>query len=343
MSRVKVFILLLCLAGITLLFRTCTPYSKSWLQFQDWAKYPAFILQTKSPPTTEQIQTETITSENQSLCSCPKCLTEDEQLVKYRLDFSQPFLSGSYNLSQDDFKWWQHLQNEERSLSTFQATVDSLFKLFPPVPDMLQPNSNHCRTCAVVGNSANLKGSNYGKLIDSHDIVFRMNFGPVKGFEKDIGTKTTHRAMYPESAMDLDDSTHLVLFAFKIMDLEWLLKSFTTGFYGRTYAPVIPTMKANKSLVMVVNPAFMRYAHKIWLNYKPRYPSTGFMTLILSLHICDEVRVFGFGADSDGNWSHYWQKLANKQLVAGVHPGTSEYEVILQLAKQEKITFYKGL
>lgn len=40
---------------------------------------------------------------------------------------------------------------------------------------------------------------------------------------------------------------------------------------------------------MVVNPAFMKYVHEAWLGNKGRYPSTGFMALILALHICDKV------------------------------------------------------
>lgn len=62
--------------------------------------------------------------------------------------------------------------------------------------------------------------------------MFRMNHAQLKSYESDVGTKTTHHVMYPESAKDLDNSTHLVLFPFKIQDLEWLIESFTTGFNG---------------------------------------------------------------------------------------------------------------
>ncbi|KAL7858661.1 hypothetical protein AOLI_G00187680 [Acnodon oligacanthus] len=56
----------------------------------------------------------------------------------------------------------------------------------------------------------------------------RMNKAPTAGFEKDVGTKTTHHATYPESAVDMDNSTHLILLPFKILDLEWLISVFTT-------------------------------------------------------------------------------------------------------------------
>ncbi|XP_015225649.1 PREDICTED: CMP-N-acetylneuraminate-beta-galactosamide-alpha-2,3-sialyltransferase 1-like [Cyprinodon variegatus] len=254
----------------------------------------------------------------------------------------KPFLSAKTKLSEDDFNWWKRIQIEHRDFAFYKNTVSKLFEIFPPVPDLGKACSERCRTCAVVGNSVNLKGSRYGRLIDYQDVIIRMNFAPTKGFEEDVGTKTTYRVMYPESASDLDNSTHLVLFPFKIQDLDWLMKAFTTGFSGRSYAPLKSKINANKDLVKVINPAFMKYSHMVWLEGKGTYPSTGFMTLILALHICDEIHVFGYGADSDGNWSHYFEALENKNLKTGPHPGQHEYEIIKQLADEKTVELHQG-
>ncbi|XP_037651468.1 CMP-N-acetylneuraminate-beta-galactosamide-alpha-2,3-sialyltransferase 1-like isoform X2 [Sebastes umbrosus] len=276
-------------------------------------------------------------------CACDSCLSEDDPWFTQRFNKSvEPFLSANHNLSEDAFNWWKQLQAEGRSFSTYRRTVDRLFQMFPPSPVVIEPRPDRCRTCAVVGNSGNLKRSHHGPLIDFHDVVIRMNTGRIKGYEADVGSRTTHRIMYPESAVDLDNSTHLVLVPFKILDLEWITKALTTGFSGKSYKPVKSNIKANKDLVMVMNPAFMRYVHDMWLQKKGRYPSTGFLALILALHICDEVHVFGYGADSDGNWSHYWEKLKDRKLKTGVHPGNHEYGVIQELAMQRKLTFYQG-
>ncbi|KAM9375546.1 CMP-N-acetylneuraminate-beta-galactosamide-alpha-2,3-sialyltransferase 1-like [Pholidichthys leucotaenia] len=278
-------------------------------------------------------------TDDQKFFACEDCSSEDENS---RINtFSEPFLTANYTLSEEDFNWWKHLQNEKRSFSIYKTTVGMLFQMFPASSNVVKSTQKHFRTCAVVGNSYTLKGSRYGPLIDVNDVVIRINRALVKGYEDDVGSRTTHRVMYPESAGNLDNTTHLVFFPFKILDIEWVIKAFTTGFYGRSYAPVISKIKANKNLVMVVNPAFVRYVHERWLKKKGQYPSTGFMTLVLALHICKEVHVFGFRADSDGNWSHYWEELRNKRLKTGVHHGTYEYNVIRMLAEKQKIKLYE--
>ncbi|XP_023200753.1 CMP-N-acetylneuraminate-beta-galactosamide-alpha-2,3-sialyltransferase 1-like [Xiphophorus maculatus] len=271
-------------------------------------------------------------------CRCEKCFSKENVFLNQHLNRSiEPFLSATTILSGDEYDWWRRLQSNRQNFSYFKATLDKLFKIISPSPVLEKPQTEGCRTCAVVGNSVNLKGSRYGPLIDFQDIVIRINRAPTKGFEEDVGARTTHRVMYPESGSTLDNSTHLIMFLFKIRDLEWLLRSFPTGTSGKRVKS-----RANKNLVMVLNPAFMKYVHQTWLGKKGRYPSTGFMTLISALHICDEVHVFGFGADSNGSWSHYWQSAKSKKFKTGPHPGKQEYAAINKLADENTIYFYIG-
>ncbi|CAL8356114.1 unnamed protein product [Boreogadus saida] len=226
------------------------------------------------------------------------------------------------------------------------------FEIFPQQESFMDSSPDRCRTCAVVGNSVNLLGSHYGPLIDFHDVIMRFNTARTVGYEGDVGNKTTLHIMYPESAVDLDDHTHLILFPFKIRDLEWLVSAFTTKSVTMTNKGLKSTVKANQGLrlilsssctqVKVLYPGFIQYVHENWLGKKGRYPSTGFMGVVLAMHICDEVSVFGFGADKDGNWRHYWEELRNKHYGTGPHGGGQEYKRILELAKRKKLNFYRG-
>uniref|UniRef100_A0A671M400 CMP-N-acetylneuraminate-beta-galactosamide-alpha-2,3-sialyltransferase 2 n=1 Tax=Sinocyclocheilus anshuiensis TaxID=1608454 RepID=A0A671M400_9TELE len=223
----------------------------------------------------------------------------------------------------------------------YTKVVDQMFSLFPDEDHYSDAGPDRCRTCAVVGNSANLLGSHYGSLIDFHDVVIRINKGPTKGYERDVGSKTTHRILYPESAMDLDNSTHLVLFPFKIRDMQWLISTFTTRHITRTYTRVKPSIKADENKVMVLHPAFIKYVYEKWLLKHGRYPSTGFITIIFALHICDQVNVFGFGASSTGTWHHYFDKTRT-HFKGGPHGGDFENKTMHQLQQRNKISVYKG-
>ncbi|KAM7372854.1 hypothetical protein PAMP_007749 [Pampus punctatissimus] len=279
------------------------------------------------------------------ICACQKCLTEGDPWFEGLINASpEPFLSKNYVTSEDAFNWWKRIQLEKRDYSFYNTTVNNLFQMFPPIPLFIKSSNDRCRTCAVVGNSANLKGSHYGALIDFHDIVIRMNHGRTKGYEEDVGTKTTHHVMYPQSSTNLDNTTHLVLFPFRIDHLLWLIKTFTPGTTNVTFNRENNAVNriANKDLVMILNPAFIKYVHEMWLEKKGRYPSTGFLTVALSTQMCDEISVFGFGADRNGNWNHYFEPLKNKRLRTGQHPGTQEYKFIELLHGKKKIQFFKG-
>ncbi|KAM9385337.1 CMP-N-acetylneuraminate-beta-galactosamide-alpha-2,3-sialyltransferase 1-like isoform 2-T2 [Pholidichthys leucotaenia] len=244
---------------------------------------------------------------SKGLCACQQCIAElkDDPWFAEHFNQSIPPLMTRENsvLSDETFKWWQWLQSE-RHPANFSEVVEELFQIIPDEVLYMDAGPERCRTCAVVGNSGNLKGSHYGSLIDSSDFIIRMNQAPTTGFEDDVGTKTTHHVMYPESAIDLDNSTSLVLIPFKTLDLQWVISALTTGTIKQTYLPVISRIRANK----------------------------------------DKVSVFGFGADQYGNWHHYWEEnqLAGAFRHTGVHDGDYEYNVTLLLADKHKIRMFKG-
>ncbi|XP_073668744.1 CMP-N-acetylneuraminate-beta-galactosamide-alpha-2,3-sialyltransferase 1-like isoform X2 [Paramisgurnus dabryanus] len=80
--------------------------------------------------------------------------------------------SRNSRLSADVSSWWRGLQNVNR-VANYTTLVKNLFQLFPNQEHCSGSHPNHCRTCAVVGNSGNLLGSRYGPLIDSKDCVMR--------------------------------------------------------------------------------------------------------------------------------------------------------------------------
>ncbi|KAL8194585.1 UNVERIFIED_CONTAM: CMP-N-acetylneuraminate-beta-galactosamide-alpha-2,3-sialyltransferase 2 [Gekko kuhli] len=222
--------------------------------------------------------------------------------------------------------------------------LNKLFQIVPGENPYGFRDSQKCRRCAVVGNSGNLRGSGYGREINGHDFIMRMNQAPTVGFEGDVGSRTTHHFMYPESAKNLPANVSFVLVPFKALDLLWIASALSTGQIRFTYAPVKPFLRVDKEKVQIYNPAFFKYIHDRWTEHHGRYPSTGMLVLFFALHVCDEVNVFGFGADSRGNWHHYWEnnRYAGEFRKTGVHDADFEAGIIDMLEKTSKIDVYRG-
>ncbi|XP_062265943.1 CMP-N-acetylneuraminate-beta-galactosamide-alpha-2,3-sialyltransferase 1 isoform X2 [Platichthys flesus] len=216
-------------------------------------------------------------------CSCRHCLTEldDDPWFADHLNRSiHPLMTRENSvLSEETYKWWQSLQSVKQR-ANFSEVVEELFQVIPDEVLYMDASPMRCRTCAVVGNSGNLIGSDYGDLIDSSKFVFR------------------------------------------------------------TYQSVPARIKANRDKVVIYNPTFFKYVYDNWLEGHGRYPSTGFLSLLLALHICDEVSVFGFGADQSGSWHHYWED--NHMKHTGVHDGDYEHNLTSLLVENHKIKMFRG-
>ncbi|XP_015711840.1 CMP-N-acetylneuraminate-beta-galactosamide-alpha-2,3-sialyltransferase 1 isoform X2 [Coturnix japonica] len=221
-------------------------------------------------------------------CSCSTCISELGHSLWFDQRFNstmQPFLTSQNALiPEDSYRWWLKLQGE-KSPKNINDTLKELFDIIPGDRDPLQERGTFsCRRCAVVGNSGNLRQSQYGQEIDSHDFVLS------------------------------------------------------------TYVPVPRKIKVKKEKILIYNPSFIKYVYENWLQNHGRYPSTGLLSVIFALHVCDEVNVYGFGANSKGHWHHYWENNASAGAFrkTGVHDGDFESNVTLTLASIEKIKFFKG-
>ncbi|XP_057702636.1 ST3 beta-galactoside alpha-2,3-sialyltransferase 8 [Corythoichthys intestinalis] len=279
-------------------------------------------------------------------CGCAESCISDvstSDWFRRRYDTKQrPVLrDANERFDADALNWWLSLQQSGTS-QTLQEVLSRMFQVISPPSVDFTPWPSRCRRCAVVGNSGNLLKSGHGKLIDSHASIIRMNKAVTHGFEKDVGNRTTHRFIYPESAVDLDHGVRLVLLPFKTRDLEWLTSALSTGEVQMTYMRVKARVTADKDKVLVVSPAFFKYVHEHWTERHGRYPSTGMLAVIYALHSCDQVSVFGYGADRQGNWHHYWEehRHAGAFRKTGVHSADFESQVIRQLAEEGKIRLY---
>ena len=54
------------------------------------------------------------------------------------------------------------------------------------------------QNCSVVGNDSSMRESKLGKLVDSAESVYRMNFAPVKDYVSDIGRSTHTQCLNPQ-------------------------------------------------------------------------------------------------------------------------------------------------
>uniref|UniRef100_A0A4W6EG72 ST3 beta-galactoside alpha-2,3-sialyltransferase 2 n=1 Tax=Lates calcarifer TaxID=8187 RepID=A0A4W6EG72_LATCA len=152
------------------------------------------------------------------------------------------------NFDPEALRWWLGLQRSGND-QTLEEVMSEMFKVISPPTVNFSPLSTLCRSCAVVGNSGNLRRSGHGSLIDSHTFVIRMNKAVTRGFEKDVGNRTTHHFLYPESAVDVAKGVSLVLLPFKLRDLEWLTSALSTGKVKMTYMRVKDRVEADKDKV----------------------------------------------------------------------------------------------
>ena len=165
---------------------------------------------------------------------------------------------------------------------------------------------------AIVGNSGILLESNYADLIDSHDVVIRCNLGPVSGFEKYVGTKTTLRMVagkaffgdqpkrecpqHDDNFYSKLENQNIIVKANPLYDaIKGIIKYYNTKSY-------INYLDWNKIIPLIKN------------NTGVNDPSLGFTAICLANLLSNNTSIFGFTFMGNKSAKHHYY---GDTIVAG--------------------------
>lgn len=216
-------------------------------------------------------------------------------------------------------------------------------------------------TCAVVGNSGHLLRSAYGDAIDAHDVVMRMNQAPTKGYEKHVGSKTTHRLLNRLWTLAYASSKDINAIYQKHLR-KWPLEPGVTLISSRTepgnflkmredvsHAPWGWQRKDVTSLLlarnMVMTAGNMLRAFRPCLKSRKNLdfaggnvPSSGLVATVALRHLCKSVTVYGFGSAGPRSPYQYYQLGATHRKSGNpVHTFETEELLMRTMAKDERI------
>ncbi|XP_078080467.1 ST3 beta-galactoside alpha-2,3-sialyltransferase 7 [Mustelus asterias] len=221
-----------------------------------------------------------------------------------------------------------------------------------------------CSRCIVVGNAGILRGSRLGAFIDQHDIIIRMNNGPVIGYEIDVGWKTTLRITYPEGAphspRDYDPSSLFVMATYKSMDLAWLnavvrrkpLNLWQKMWFWQSVVESIPLEPKSYRILNLdivretaLNLLDFPGPHYDGWRWKQVLPTLGMISISTALHLCDEVNLAGFGYDMtrpDLPLHYYETVRMNAMNTQAVHNVNREKLFLASLVKAKVVNDLTG-
>ncbi|XP_053105796.1 alpha-N-acetylgalactosaminide alpha-2,6-sialyltransferase 3 isoform X2 [Hemicordylus capensis] len=227
-----------------------------------------------------------------------------------------------------------------------------------------EPLQLDCDLCAIISNSGQMAEQRVGLEIDQASCILRMNNAPTKGYDEDVGKRTTVRVVSHTSVpLLLKNSEYFFKETNSTIYVIWgPFRNMRKDGNGIVYNMLKKTVDNYPGAkIFVTTEKRMGYCDEVFKKETGKdrvqsgsYLSTGWFTLILAMDACYRIHVYGMINDtyckSEGFRKvpyHYYEPgrdecdeyFLHENAPYGGHRFITEKKVFAEWAKKHTIIF----
>jgi len=272
-------------------------------------------------------------------------------------------------LSSNDYKQAAPAVKDVQASSMGRCEGEALVRMLPKQGRVLErmggqsafgKHSPKLSTCAVVGNSGSLQATKFGRGINLHEAVIRLNQAPTAGYEDIVGNKTTFRIINKEWVakyssglkwLPLEEGLSLVSrgdgekrigrgkYVCALCTAE--TKSKMKRWSSKKHVAVLQLSSMTSKAAWAMLSRYSRCSQASNGKCPQCKPSSGILAVSLALSLCNNVSVYGMaGTRFPGEFPYHYYKFHGTELKMGYsgHMFNIETELLSFLGRQGILT-----